>query len=46
MEEKKQEIHLNSLMTKLKTDVTLTAPAWAFGVAAVVVLVLLGVALD
>jgi hypothetical protein len=39
-------IDLNRLVTKLKTDVTITAPAWAFAAAALVALVLLGVALD
>ncbi|MFQ6548265.1 hypothetical protein AADZ90_009925 [Aestuariibius sp. 2305UL40-4] len=36
----------NSVATWLKSDLTITAPGWAYAVAGLVALVLIGVALD
>jgi hypothetical protein len=45
-DQKAKKVHVNDIVEKLKTDVTVTAPAWAFVTAAILALVLLGVALD
>ncbi|WP_227267876.1 hypothetical protein [Roseobacter weihaiensis] len=45
-DQKTTPLNLNTLMTRLKSEVSLTAPAWAFMLAGLVVLVMLGAALD
>ncbi|MCV3271105.1 hypothetical protein [Roseobacter sinensis] len=47
MDDRKPAVtNINAILAKLRTDMTLTAPGWAFAAAAIVVLVLLGFALD
>lgn len=45
-DEKSNPTSINTIIEKLKTDMTLTAPGWVFAVAGVAVLVLIGAALD
>lgn len=45
-DQKTTSLNLNTVVTRLKSEVSLTAPAWAFVLAGLVVLVLVGTALD
>ncbi|ABG32511.1 hypothetical protein [Roseobacter denitrificans] len=40
------EVNVRTLAQRLRSDVTLTAPAWVFALGGFAVLVLIGVALD
>ncbi|WP_300058174.1 hypothetical protein [uncultured Roseobacter sp.] len=45
-DEKRPPTSIDTIVQKLKTDISLTAPGWVFAVAGIVVLVLIGAALD
>lgn len=45
-DQKTTQIDDTGIANRLKSNMTVTAPTWAFALAAVIALVLLGVALD